>query len=161
MPSNYPTKETILEVELKYKPALLSAIKEWKRTVWKEAKDSTPMNRFDALKALVMIMATHYNKPVDVHYVPDLASCCYVPLTKTICMNRSLSIISTMHEFAHHLYGEDETKACKWSVWLFKKTFPKSYEQLTWEGHMLVRRNPLMEYESEVASFLKSQLNIN
>jgi hypothetical protein len=157
MPNNYPTKEVILAEEQMFKPELIKKIKEWKKASWKNAKTLGADDKFTALQELIMLMATIYSKPVGVQYTPEIRSCCYVPMTQTIYINDSVSIISTMHEFAHHLFGADETKACKWSVWLFKKTFSKAFEQLVWKGHMLTKRNPLMEYEVQVQKFLTSQ----
>jgi hypothetical protein len=143
MPDNYPTREEIMSEEQKFKGELLKQIKQWKRETWSAAKLGGEDPKFLALQGLVQIMATAYNLPVKTVYTPELDSCCYIPMTTTICINHTLSIISTMHEFGHHLHGASELDACRFSVWLFKKTFSKAYENLEWSGHMLVRPNPL------------------
>lgn len=145
MATKYPTKEEILEEEQMYKAELLTQIREWKKEIWFPARTKTDEEKFEALKALVQIMATAYNKPVKVKFTPDMESCCYIPAVKTICINKTLSIISTMHEFGHHLYGSSELEACKYSVWLFSKTFKTAYKRLEWNGHMLVKANPLRD----------------
>jgi len=130
---NYPTKEEILEKEQKFKPETIEIIKTWKKIEWNAEKS------FESLKALAKVLASIYEKPVRVEFVSNYPTCCYQPATQTIIINNSTSIISLLHEFAHHLYGPSELKACRWSVWLFKKTFPKSYAKLKWQGHMLIK----------------------
>lgn len=49
------------------------------------------------------------------------------------------SIISTLHETAHALYGSSELQACQFSIRLFKAVYPKAFAKLVWEGHMLKR----------------------
>lgn len=132
-----------MSVEQTFKPETIKAVKEWKRTIWREEKDKDMPSRFGALEDLVEKLAEIYQSPVEIEYESDIESCCYHPETKTIYMNDSVSIISLLHEFAHHLYGADETKACKWSVWLFKKTFPIAFSKLEWKGHMLVKAKQL------------------
>ena len=65
----------------------------------------------------------------------------YNPRTRTIYHNKNNpSIISSLHELAHHLYGEDELIACKWSINLFRTAFPKSYAKLECENHLLIKK---------------------
>ena len=49
------------------------------------------------------------------------------------------SIISSLHELGHHLFGSDEFEACRFAVGLFKAAFPKAFEKLHWKGHLLVK----------------------
>ena len=49
------------------------------------------------------------------------------------------SIISSLHEYGHHLYGEDELDACQYSIGMFKAVFPEAFAKLQWEGHKLVQ----------------------
>ena len=138
----YPTKEEILNEEHKHKPEVIKAVKIWKREIWREVKNAEPERRFEALSMLCHKLAEIYRKPLQaVMFHSSAPSCSYSPITRTINLNHSLSIISALHEFAHHAFGPDETKACRWSVWLFKKTFPKAYDRLEWQGHMLVKRS--------------------
>ena len=50
------------------------------------------------------------------------------------------SIISTLHEIGHALLGPNELYACAWSTQYFKLCFPREYEKLKWEGHMLRKK---------------------
>jgi len=140
--SRYPTEEEIMAGPMPtHKPAVLSLVKEWKREVWKPVKTGSPEQRFEAIKTLLSRIAVeHYQRPVEVVYSPGLLSSCYSPQLNRIALNESLSIVTALHELAHHLFGPDEKKACRWSVHLFKKAFPKAFEKLEFRGHMLVKR---------------------
>ena len=64
-------------------------------------------------------------------------SSCYSPSQKMITLNGKPSIITCWHELGHHLFGPDELTACIFSISLFKIIFPKAFEKLNWNGHML------------------------
>ncbi len=49
-----------------------------------------------------------------------------------------LSVVTYLLEFAHAL-GFDEQEACRWSINLFRKCFPRQYSRLIHVGHTLVR----------------------
>ena len=67
---------------------------------------------------------------------------CYDPINRRITLDyHNPSILSTLHEIGHCLYGESELKACKFSVWLFKDVFPKAFQKLKWDDHMLKQSN--------------------
>lgn len=135
----YPTKEKILETPILHPKKVIIAVKAWKRSTKEIRKDGTEEQRFENLKNLIEILSALYETEVSVDYEPNWPSSCYNALSKTITLNGSLSIITALHEFAHHLHGPDELKACRWSVWLFKKTFPLAFEKLQWRGHLLTR----------------------
>jgi len=135
----YPTKEKILNKPLKHKREIIEAVKLWKKEYWKEAKTANPREKFETLKLLLDNIAFTYDKPVNVEFIPEITSCCYNPRTQTIAINNTTSIISALHEMAHHLFGASELKACRWSIWLFKKTFPIAYSKLIWNKHMLIK----------------------
>lgn len=138
---NYPTKEEILAKEIKYKSGTKKILSEWKETIWKKVRGSeNVMEKFDAIKQLIEVLGARYEKPCLVRYCERCPSCCYSPYTNTIYINKTVSIISTLHEFAHHLYGSSELKACRWSVHLFKQVFEKSFNRLKWQEHMLVKQ---------------------
>jgi len=140
--AGYPTKEQIMDKPHSHKPDVIRLCIQWKKEVWfpLRATEPTEQQKFEALKTLLQrIAAEHYNKPVEVDYQPEIGSCCYQPALNRITINKSLSILSSLHELAHHLFGNSETKACRWSVWLFKKSFPKAFRGLEWKGHMLVK----------------------
>jgi len=61
---------------------------------------------------------------------------CYLPAEDVIVLPR-LSVVSYLHEFAHAL-GRNERGACRWSLNLFRKAFPRSFARCHFEGHLLV-----------------------
>lgn len=137
--NDYPTPEEIMASEVKHKAGAIKILRMWKH-VWKSKQASATVDeKLTMFDALLEALAEEYNKPVQLQYHPDAYSCYYVPAVKTVYINSSFSIISTLHEFAHHLYGPSEKQACRWSVWLFKKVFPKAFAKLTWKGHLLVK----------------------
>lgn len=138
----YPKKEEIMRTPHLHKPSVLTAVRRWKRSEWYPVRGRGDEDKAHAIRVLVRRIANIYEKPVNVvmEETRPGTSPYYDFRAETIHMNGSVSIISALHELAHHLFGEDETKACIWSVWLFKKTFARSFEKLAWQGHMLVKR---------------------
>lgn len=49
-----------------------------------------------------------------------------------------LSVVTYLHEFGH-LLGKDERQACRWSINLFAKIFPKSFAKAEFRGHVIVK----------------------
>ena len=62
----------------------------------------------------------------------------YTPRIHRIVIVGKLSVVTFLHEFGHAL-GFDERKACRWSINLFRKCFPREYARLIHVGHLLVR----------------------
>lgn len=134
----YPTKTDILMVEQKFKPEVLTLVRSWKRDLWRDYKVSPDMKR-EALKVLVNKLADIYGKPVAIEFAEGAPTGRYFIRQQKIYITGTPSIITVLHELAHHLFGADELKACRWSVWLFKRTFPKAFQKLRWKGHMLTK----------------------
>ena len=155
----YPTKEEILAEPTKHKREIIKLTKAWKKEVWNEARQSNPSDKFEALKNLLDAIAFAYNKPVTIEFVPDTPiGCHYKPTDHTIVIDAHVSIISALHELAHHLFGDSELKACRWSVWLFKKVFPRAYAKLVWNQHMLIKPTcPTQQIESISDSTISSE----
>ena len=66
----------------------------------------------------------------------------YIPRDHRIVITGKLSVVTFLHEFAHALgYGERE--ACRWSINLFRKCFPRKYSRLIHVGHTLIRPQEL------------------
>lgn len=135
----YPTSQEIMASPVKFKRETLRTVKEWKSEQFTNWKTKNHTEKLAALYALITKLSQLYNKPVC---VTQGGSYCYLPLTKTIGIQEgNYSIISTLHEFAHHIFGSSEKQACRWSVWLFKKVFPKSFAKLRFapNSHMLIK----------------------
>lgn len=135
----YPTKEQILQTPVEYSPEELEYMANWKKIYWKKARKHKKIEvRIYALAWLIQILASFRKQKIEVSYQPDLPSACYDPNEKTIHLTDD-SIISALHELAHAFYGSSELMACAYSVHLFKKYFPMSFERLRWKGHLLIR----------------------
>ncbi len=66
----------------------------------------------------------------------------YMPRDHRIVLTGKLSVVTFLHEFAHAL-GYGEKAACRWSINLFRKCFPRQYSRLIHMGHMLIRPQEL------------------
>ena len=135
----YPSKTQILKNLPTADKQITELLRNWMTNTWQIVKEKGEEEKFFALRALIKTIAKMKNSPVDVKYRPSIPYCCYYPQEKTIYLNNSLSIISSLHELGHHLLGDSELKACRWSVSLFKDAFPKSYSKLNWKGHLLIK----------------------
>ena len=62
----------------------------------------------------------------------------YTPRDHRIVIVGKLSVVTFLHEFGH-AQGFDEKAACRWSINLFRKCFPRQYSRLVHVGHMLIR----------------------
>lgn len=129
----YPTKEEILAKEHKFRPGVLAAIKGWKVEQYHGWRDRPEHEKMEALRQLVADIAVIYDRPVRLEH-GDFDHYCRA--NETIYLFRP-SIVTALHELGHHLKGSSELAACRFSVWLFKKAFPRSFERLHFEGHLL------------------------
>ena len=152
--NNYPTKEEILASpssigvgdDDEYAHIYLAEmLRDWRVWEWKRA-DNT-LAKFTALQHLIDKIAIELgaiepHETIPLLVGPDLVDRVVAREDGTqyieLNMNK-LSIITTLHELYHYLYGGSELEACRFSVWLFREAFPKAYARLVWDGHMLVR----------------------
>ena len=72
----------------------------------------------------------------------SIGGSCYTPRIHRIVIVGKLSVVTFLHEFGHAL-GHGEKGACRWSINLFRKCFPRQYARLIHVGHMLVRPQEL------------------
>jgi hypothetical protein len=132
----YPTRQEILKSPPKFPPEVINYINYWKNSIWPQGVTTKQQKGWISL--LLLEISLLYKKPFK--KIKCGPSYKYSPATKTICLGPKPSIISSLHELGHHLYGASELEACKFSVHLFKEAFPKSFEKLTWKGHTLVKK---------------------
>lgn len=131
----YPTKQQILENPPGNIIPDIEILYEWKEAFYKGWKEKPIEFKFMALEELINKLGQHYAHPCNRKLAESYS---YDPNTQTIIMNKEKpSIISTLHEFGHHLHGESELKACSYSVWMFKTVFPQVFKRMVWEGHLL------------------------
>lgn len=62
----------------------------------------------------------------------------YIPRLHRIVLVGKLSVVTYLHEFAHSR-GMGEQGACRWSINLFRRCFPKQFGKLVHVGHTLIR----------------------
>ena len=140
---SYPTPENIMTNPVKHKKETLALAKKWRKETWSIKKRGSPAERFEAVVGLLTSIADLYNKPVTIKLEVDSAiGPRYVIATQTIIIDQKLSIITALHELAHHLFGNNEIRACRWSIWLFKKVWPIAFDKLTWNGHLRIKQSP-------------------
>lgn len=141
--TNYPTPEEIMDHPISFRLSTIDIVTDWRAAhfgSWPSLEKST---RVDALSALARKLLQSYG--VEVFTVQNGDAYSYRPDSRTLTIDReNPSIISTLHEVAHAIYGASELQACRWSVWLFKKVFPKAFDNLTFApgSHLLVRKPP-------------------
>lgn len=139
----YPTSEEIMATPVLFKAATIAAVNEWKATFYDaQWKTYDKQAKLHHLYTLLTRLSQLYNKPLCIVNGSEYH---YSPLTFTIMLDANKpSIISTLHEFSHHINGTSEKRACRWSVWLFKTVFPKAFEKLTFtpNSHTLCKMKP-------------------
>jgi len=130
----------VLDDNMSFKPAALRAVRAFaKSKPWRGDIDE----RKDKLRGLNEALAAAYEmpKPDVVFGQSDGGSSggsYYHPTRHQIVLNGRLSVVTYLHEFAHSR-GRGERDACRWSVNIFKRCFPRSFARLVHQGHMLVR----------------------
>jgi hypothetical protein len=138
----YPTETQILaDPQPTYKPEVLRFVREWKRTFVGRRRTR------EAIVALLSGLGDLYRKPVRIEFISyailvggmsdPVAGVIYLPDATD-----GFSILTALHEFGHHRFGASELKACRWSVGLFRKVFPRTFARAHFEGHMLVLNRP-------------------
>ncbi len=136
----YPTPEEIVAFPPpKFKKSTIEHLRAWNRVrkilIKTEDADGRIWDESSVQRILLLQLARLYGKPVRVIFKKRYA---YSIDKRTIMIGEKPSIISALHEFGHHLFGSSELKACRWSVWLFKKAFPKAFTKLKFKGHLLI-----------------------
>ena len=141
-PRSYP--QTVVEVidpRITYPPAALRAVRAFAATKpWSGSLEE----RISKFRQLNRDLSAAYDLPE-----PELAfehldggssgRSSYCPLQHRITLRGRLSVVTMLHEHHHARCGPDERSACRWSINLFKRCFPRQYARLAHDGHMLVR----------------------
>lgn len=143
--TKYPTKEEILAELYELSDETYKTIRKWKKMYFDgKWKDADELTKFHCLQELIarICVSLEYPQPIfetrqqEWHYVSG-------EFEGGIIVGEigKPSIISTLHELGHHIFGESELKACQFSTSIFMKCFPNSYKKLIWDGHMLKKPN--------------------
>lgn len=140
MKTHYPrTVAECLDPHRKYKPAVLRAVRAFASS---KPFTGTIAERQEKFKALNTALAAAYGvtEPCLIFQTDesqDSGSSCFVPASKTIFLRGRLSAVTMLHETGHALFGKSERKACRWSLNLFRRCFPRSWARLRFEGHVV------------------------
>lgn len=137
---NYPaTVREVLDPTMTFNPAALRAVRAFARSKpWRGSN----AQRLKTFRRLNRALAAAYGIAVPrLVYWGNAASQTshYRPASHTITLAGHLSVVTYLHEFAH-ARGHDERQACRWSINLFQRCFPRSFARCRTEGHMLVRQ---------------------
>jgi hypothetical protein len=142
---NYPsTVREVLDRGLTFRPAARRAVRRFARSrPWQ----GTPAERKAKFRRLNRGLAHAYGIAAPALQFGDLDGgpsgySAYSPLSHTIVLRGRLSVVTFLHEFAH-ARGFDERHACRWSLNLFRRCFPRSFGRCRQVGHLLVRASIL------------------
>jgi hypothetical protein len=143
MPSRvYPaTVAEVLSDNATFNPNALRAVRAFRRSKpWRGTVDE----RIAKFRTLNAALAAAYGIPE-----PDLRPCLidsgvagngmYSPSNHLIVLAGKLSVVTFLHEFGH-ARGFGERGACRWSINLFRRMFPRSFARCEFRGHMVISR---------------------
>lgn len=141
----YPqTVREVLNPRKKYRPAALAAVRRFARSKpWR----GTIAERKEKFRRLNRELAEAYaiRRPRLIFRLrrlwPAVGNGCYCRMTHTIMLEGKLSVVTYLHEFGH-ARGFDERDACRFSINLFARCFPRSFARCQHQGHMLVQPPP-------------------
>jgi hypothetical protein len=129
-----------LEDGRKYKPDVLRVMKAFRRDKpWRGTLIERKAKIVDLhLKLCHFYGLTTALDTTQVSETGNSGASCYEPGRNRITLRGRLSVVTYLHEFGHAL-GYGEQGACRWSLNLFRRIFPNSYERLQHVGHTLTR----------------------
>jgi hypothetical protein len=137
---NYPRSVAeVLDPEMKFNRTALVAVRAFAAG---RPYRQPPARREQLVRTLCAALATAYGirtpRLVIAWSRGSSGASCYRPLGHEIELRGRFSVVTFLHEFAH-ARGADERAACRWSVNLFAKCFPRSFARCRRVGHTLVR----------------------
>jgi len=147
MPRNGGYPDTVVEClseGVKYRRGVIAAVKAFKRSgPWRGSIEGrkAKFQRLNEALAGVYGMPTPKLRFEGIDGSFSGASSCLRGSNgrpAVITMRGRLSVVTFLHEFAHAL-GKDERGACRWSINLFRRVFPRQYARLQADGHVLRR----------------------
>ena len=139
--SDYPqTVVEVLDNEMTFEPEVLEAVQAFKRSKpWRgnlEQRKEKFMHLNHDLAAVCGIPEPELVfGTIDGSHSGDSS---YSPAHHRITLRGRLSVVTMLHEWGH-ARGMGERAACRWSINLFRRCFPRQYAKLVHKGHMLVR----------------------
>lgn len=135
----YPTKKEILETNPLINKKTIQTTLQWKHTFIKNWNKKPNSQKITELNILITQINLIYNKQ-DIK-IKNYKKYRYNLQNQILYHNsKNPSIISSLHELAHHLYGKSELTACSWSIHLYILCFPLQYKKLIWNNHLLIKK---------------------
>lgn len=144
------TVAEVLDDNAEYSADVLRAVKAYARSKpWR----GTLEERIVKLQTLHAALCAAYDRqPVlDVGRLTaaDASAGAFDPANDIIYLGGKLSVVTYLHQFGHAL-GKTTRQACRWSLNLFRRCFPRSFERAQQVGPFLVlRRDPEAEIYDE------------
>jgi len=143
MPNGYPSNPMI--TPMRFKRATLDTMIAFKRArPWRGTLAERKVKFTELYENLneIYIDRLNGNKPVRLEFgrLNDntmSGMSCYNTRTHTVTLKGRLSVVTALHEFKHAM-GADEHGAVKWSVNLYRITFPRLFENMEHRGHLIV-----------------------
>lgn len=136
--ANYPaTLNECIDPDMKHRREVVRAVKAFKRA---NPYRGTLSERKEKFRALHRELCTIYDLNSQLNFVNVRLGnhtgngCCNIE-TKDITLFEKLSVITYLHEVAHAVFGSCERQAVRWSINLFRKTFPDQFARLSQDGH--------------------------
>lgn len=136
--AHYPSVPEALAHPIQISPEVKMALKDWKNAYWKGWRELENGVQKILLVELLRILSFVQTREYRLKFKSG-AEYSYSPLTQTISFGPIASLISSLHELSHSIYGANELDACAFSLQLFKEVFPKDFAKLKVKGHMLVK----------------------
>ena len=141
MVGNYP--QAVIEVfdnEIEYPLAVVNAVEDFAATHPWQGSLNSRKRKFQQLNR-DLARACNIEQPTLAFgslYGGSSGSSFYNPSVHRIVITGKLSVVTFLHEFGRAL-GYDEEAACRWSINLFRRCFPRQFSRLIHVGHTLVR----------------------
>jgi len=137
-PHDYPaTVEEVLDPHIRLRPAALAALRKFARARPWRGNMEERLEKFQTLNR--ELSAAYGIEPPRLLLLGngdgDSTGSFYSPTNRTIVLT-ALSVVTYLHELAH-ARGMDERGACRWSVSIYARLWPKSFSHCRHEGHVL------------------------
>ena len=137
MPHYPSTPEAAIGQPLKFPAATLKAVRAFARSKPWKGKLEERQRKFQQLHSdLSQIYGFNPTLIFHGYGTGDSGGSYFSRGANVIVLAGRFSVISFLHEWGHCLRGSSEFEACRWSLRLFQRCFPKSFARLRWDGHV-------------------------
>jgi hypothetical protein len=130
--NNYPATVAEMIGPVVYRRETLAAVRDYARSKPWRGDGKAKM------QSLHVRLCEIYGTRAELVFDPRRPAC-FIPALRRIVLPK-VSVVSYLHEFAHARFGSCERRACRWSINLFRRCFPRSFARCRQVGHTLQRR---------------------